>query len=77
MWHKNSLNNIREEELTKQFNEAVSAIKLKDDDIEFIKICLKASLDDKIQYTEERIVLFNPFIFATSFIFMYFSILTQ
>lgn len=47
---------IREEELTKQFNEAVRAIKLKDDDIEFIKICLKASLDDKIQYTEERIV---------------------
>lgn len=46
---------IREEDIAKQFDEAVKAIDLNDNHIEYIKIGLKESLADKVKFSEERI----------------------
>ncbi len=46
---------IKEEELEKQFDEAVKAVTLDDKHLDYIKTGLKESLADKIKYSEERI----------------------
>ena len=46
---------IREEEIAKQFDEAVKAVALNDKHLEYIKTGLKESLADKVEFSEERI----------------------
>ncbi len=46
---------MREEELEKQFDEAVRAVTLDDKHLEYIKAGLKESLADKIKFSEERV----------------------